>query len=143
MTEYTPERSLKDDFPLKKKTPPSNFIDFNPGQTLQEKVLEEFRDKFAPYGVIADDIEDVVLLLEYFIADKLEVGYLAGMEEERTRIRKLVEGMKFPSVEGGSKEMPYTEYPTAKPAHESNEIMMQHFYNQALSDLLQKLEENV
>ena len=47
-----------------------------------------------------------------------------------------VVGMKFPHKDGGSTEVPHTEFPTAKPAHESNEIFMQFSYNQAINDII-------
>jgi len=78
------------------------------------------------------------------------VGYVAdwwlnkitqAVAEESVRVRGIIEGMKFPEIKGGSKEMPHSEFPTAKPAHESNEVLMQYAHNQALNTLLSSLDK--
>ena len=75
---------------------------------------------------LTNDIAEICLIIE---------------KEMVERVRGVVEGMKFPEIKGGSKEMPHSEFPTAKPAHESNEVLMQYSYNQALDDLLSSLDK--
>ena len=59
-----------------------------------------------------------------------------------TAMKEECEKRKFPSYDSTiSKDMPSTTYPTAKPAHESNEVLMQHAHNEALSSLLSYLED--
>jgi len=59
-----------------------------------------------------------------------------ALTQQLDELKGKIEGMKFPEINGGSKELPYKEYPTAKPIHESDDVLQQFYYNQALKDIL-------
>ncbi|HEC32776.1 MAG TPA: hypothetical protein ENI63_00770 [Candidatus Kaiserbacteria bacterium] len=64
------------------------------------------------------------------------------LKDYRQELIDIGAGLKFPSKDGGTKEMPNTEYLPAKPAHESNEIFMQYAHNEAITNYQNKISNH-
>ena len=98
------------------------------------------------------DLEQVKKRVEgispYWIGPPYLVSYKRQEEVEYllTTIRELieeVEGMKFPEIKGFNSLGEFSEFPTSKPAHESNEVFQQFFHNQALQKVVDYLKEGI
>ena len=73
---------------------------------------------------LCDDDHDIV---HDFIADLLS----SQKEQFATQLIEALEGEKFPSKEGGSKDLPYTEMLTV--SNNTHEAMNQYIYNEGIS----------
>lgn len=101
--------------------------DFTPPLETNDTWEEEFQNEF----------EDLLSFIreKYPLRNRdrhLILHITSLLTRTRHQLAEEIEKAKHPEVKGGTEEMPWTEFPTARPAHESNEVFMQFSFNAGL-----------